>query len=357
MANSVITLKHIAAEAGTTIATVSMALRGSPKISPARRAAILEIAGRLGYRRNAHVSALMRHIRQSRDDLPNKAAIALVLAHSLRDARKRYVFLERRFRGMEARIEERGYRPDYFWYNDPEVTHVQLQKILTARGIRGVVLAFFGEYESVIETDWANFAVATHSDVPLRPGAIHSDPVPRTAIHRVVEDYFANTVTAMTHLWQDGCRRIGLAHQCHQGRSARFRILAAYHEFLFQAMGAREKIPTVHIPKAEGWTEQAFMKWFRREKLDAVLTFDFGDVPLWLRAAGINIPEDVSLAVLNRCPSAPEFSGVDPEPERLGETLVDLVIEQLENNEVGLPKTPKMLTIPGLWVKGSTTRR
>ena len=78
-----------------------------------------------------------------------------------------------------------------------------------------------------------------------------------------------------------------------------------------------------------------------------MLTFDWGDIPGWLRASGVRVPEDVSLAVLNYCPSGPEFSGIDPEPERLGETLVDLVIDQLENNEIGPPKNPKLLTIPG----------
>ena len=98
------------------------------------------------------------------------------------------------------------------------------------------------------------------------------------------------------------------------------------------------------------------MAWFRREKPDAILTFDWGSIPRWLAKAGVRVPEDVSIAVLNRCPSAPEYSGIDPEPERLGATSVDLVIEQLENNEIGLPQNPKILTIPGRGVEGRTTR-
>ncbi|AHF90106.1 LacI family transcriptional regulator [Opitutaceae bacterium TAV5] len=340
-----ITLKHIAAEAGATIATVSMALRGSPLISVARRVEINEIARRLGYQRNAHVSTLMKHIRQGGGRMPRKAAIAFLMAHPSRNARKEFVFVDRRFRGMEVRLAERGYRPDFFWYNDPDMPPERLEKIWSARGIRGAVLALFREFEPAIELDWEKFAVATQSDFSLGP-----------PIHRVMEDYFTNTVTAMRHLRQSGCRRIGLAYSCVNARSARFHIAAAYHESIAQVQGSFDNIPSIHIPDTpEGWTEQAFMAWFRREKPDAVLTFNWY-VRDWLLAAGKRIPEDVSIAVLNRCPSSPEFSGIDPQPELLGETSVDLVIEQLENNECGLPKNPKVLTIPGRWVQGTTTR-
>lgn len=342
-----VTLKHIAAEAGATIATVSLALRGSPDISAARRDDIRAIAERLGYRRNAHVSTLMRHIRQGKRHLPRSPTIALLLAHPQSDARKRFVLIEQWFNGMEKRVKERGYRPDFFWYNEPGMTPARLHRIFEARGIRGVALVLCREFEpNVVELDWDRFAVASQK------GSVSG---PR--IHRVGEDYFANTVTAMTQLWRSGCRRIGLAHRNWHARSGQFQITAAYHEFLIRRCGSFAEIPALFIPgEADGWTEATFLEWFRRERPDAILTFDWGDIPGWLRMAGLRIPEDVSVAVLNRCPSAPEFSGIDPEPEQLGAALVDLVVEQLENNEYGLPRRPKLDIISGKWSEGRTTR-
>jgi DNA-binding LacI/PurR family transcriptional regulator len=339
------TLKDIARAAGTTIATVSLALRGAPNISAARKREILGIAESLGYRRNAHVSTLMRHIRQGRRTLPRQITIALVLAHPQRDARKRHVFIERRFQGMEARLAERGYRAQTFWYNDPECTPERLERILEARGIRGLVLSLFREYETGIRLTWDKFAVATQSDF------IHGP-----LIHRIKEDYFGNVIQAMTHLWRSGCRRIGLAHNRQHARSARFESTAAYHEFMSRACGTFRDMPSVCIPVgALQWSERFFMDWFRREKPDAVITFDW-TIPEWLRSAGFRVPNDVSIAVLNRCPSAPQMSGVDPLPERLGAISVDLVVEQIESNEIGLPVIPRMITIPGRWEPGMTTR-
>lgn len=339
------TLKHIAEAAGTTVATVSMALRDAPRISVARKAQIKAIAERLGYRRNAHVSTLMRHIRQGRKTQPRQSTIALVFAHPQRDARKRHVFVERRFQGMETRLAERGYRAQTFWYNDPECPPERLGRIMEARGIRGLVLSLFHEYETGIRLAWDKFAVATQSDFTQGP-----------LIHRIKEDYFGNVIQAMTHLWKSGCRRIGLAHNHQHARSARFESGAAYHEFMSRARGTFARMPSVCIPDGgRQWGERFFMDWFRREKPDSVVTFDW-TIPEWLRSAGYRVPDDVSVAVLNRCPSAPEMSGVDPLPERLGAISVDLVVEQIESNEMGLPVMPRIITIPGRWESGKTTK-
>ncbi|EIQ02105.1 transcriptional regulator [Opitutaceae bacterium TAV1] len=355
------TLRQIADKAGTTVATVSRALRGALDISAARKQEIREIAAQLGYRRNPHVSTLMRHIRQGRRDLPHKATIALLFSHALPlppvRARREIVFVNRRFNGIEARLAERGYQAETFWLNDPDCQPAQLNRILRARGIRGVCLLLFSQPAITIDLDWKNFALATQSDFLGGP-----------SLHRVAEDYFANTLLAMTRLWESGCRRIALAYTARHIPSARFRITAAWRRFLelggdilaidhpTSSPAAKSREIPIWTSSDEAWNERAFMAWFRRERPDAILTFDYGDMPRWLVRAGVRIPEDVSIAVLNRCPSAPEFSGVDPEPERLGAMSVDLVIEQLENNETGLPANPKILTIPGRWVTGQTTR-
>lgn len=54
------TMDDVAARAGVSRASVSLALRHSPKISPARRAEIQRVAAELGYRPNANASRLAR---------------------------------------------------------------------------------------------------------------------------------------------------------------------------------------------------------------------------------------------------------------------------------------------------------
>jgi DNA-binding LacI/PurR family transcriptional regulator len=53
-------MDDVAARAGVSRAAVSLALRNSPKVSPARRAQILQVAADLGYRPNINASRLAR---------------------------------------------------------------------------------------------------------------------------------------------------------------------------------------------------------------------------------------------------------------------------------------------------------
>jgi len=48
-------------------------------------------------------------------------------------------------------------------------------------------------------------------------------------------------------------------------------------------------------------------------------------------------------------------TGVDQQSEQVGGAAVDLVVNQINNNESGIPMAPKAVLLPGVWVGGSTT--
>lgn len=334
-------LKDIANRVGCSVSAVSLALRGSAEVSVQRAEQIRRVAKELGYQRNTYLSSQMRRVRRC-SHLPQNLTVALLLVHPQRNAHKDIVLVNRRLKGMEARAKERGYVPAFFWYNDPDCSPGRLNKILHARGIRGVALSLFEEGGGVARLDWDRFAVSKQDD--------YRQP----AIHCVTEDYFANTLTALGELWRRGYRRISVVYPAWHAPNAYARIVAAYL-FFTHAMQSHG-IEPIEVFISARWTRDAFMQWFHREKPDALLTFSWGDIPGWLEQAGITVGEEVGVAALNRCPSAPEISGIDPEPERLGAISVDLVLDQIENNEYGLPKNPKVITVASPWLEGTSTR-
>ena len=60
------------------------------------------------------------------------------------------------------------------------------------------------------------------------------------------------------------------------------------------------------------------------------------------------------LAHLDLTAELPGCSGIDQNNERVGAAGVDLVVEQLQSNDFGLPENPKTVLIEGRWVPGTT---
>lgn len=92
------TMKTIAQEAGTTAATVSMALRNHPRIGSATKARIHKIAKRLGYTPDAKLVEFMSYLRSS-EAKEKHSAIAFLSAYPQRDAIHRNLPLRAFFEG------------------------------------------------------------------------------------------------------------------------------------------------------------------------------------------------------------------------------------------------------------------
>ena len=68
----------------------------------------------------------------------------------------------------------------------------------------------------------------------------------------------------------------------------------------------------------------------------------------------IRVPEDVSLIHLAWDPQLKGWAGVDRQNEMIGARALDLVVEQLNANERGIPEFPKMVLVGDRWVDGRT---
>lgn len=335
-----VTLKRIAEVAGVSVATVSMALRNNRRISQRRRDQILKVATELGWTQNAQVSALMRHVRRAQK-VSERETLALVMAHPKKDARHSYEFIDRIFNGIEHRAHELGYRTKTFWYNDPEMPPARLCNILESRGMRGVALLPFRQFD-IIEFDWDSFCVA-------RIGGMLNHP----PVHHVVDDHFNNMLLALSHLWASGYRRISLSWPSHMVQGAYFMMTSAYEKFMrdFSSKAVGKTQNFIH----PDWSKETFLHWVKTYRPEAVVTYRW-DIYEWLSEAGYNVPDEIGIALLNYSPSQTRLAGVDSLPECMGAIAIDLLVEQLENNVTGLPLHPKIITTPGIWSDGGSVR-
>src|SRR5262245_11457734 len=194
------TLKGIAARAGVSAMTVSLALRNHPKIPASTRERIQTIARELGYRPNPMVHALMAEVR-ARRPMRSATTLAFVTAFPTRDGWRRgsYIYVEYHAGAVE-RARQLGYAIEEVWAKEPGMTGRRLTQVLETRSIRGLLIAPLPQSRGHLSLDWSKFAAATFGSSLYKP-----------ELHRATVDHFGAITMALRKLRKLGYRRIGMA--------------------------------------------------------------------------------------------------------------------------------------------------
>ncbi|MDR1279407.1 MAG: LacI family transcriptional regulator [Opitutaceae bacterium] len=331
-----ITMAAVAARAGVSRMTVSRVFRDDPSIPPATRERIRRVATTLGYRPDPQISQFMARVRVSHR--VGAETIAWLTTWPAADAWRKNSASLAFYEGACARAAEFGYKIEPFWLGEPGMTGRRMSDILRARGIRGVLVGPLHEVGYRIDLQWEHFAAATCGGYSLvEPG-----------LHRACCHYLHAVKTAFGALGRLGYERIGVAF----GDEVNDRLAG---EWLAQAYLEQSRLPgTRRVPPliAARWAEggSRFMKWFCRYRPDAVLSFE--QVPGWLAANGVRIPDDCGFALIDIPMKGVAY--VDEQRGAVGAAALDLVIEQLNVNRLGPPATPKIVLVECKWVDGPT---
>lgn len=134
-----VTMSDIAKAAAVSKNTVSLALKSDPQIPESTRTRIQKIANKLGYQLNPTVAHLMAELRSNTSATP-KASLAIINANQNKNAFTEHPTIPCYVDGCRRRAAQLGYGLDTFWLNDPELNGERLNRILKARGIRGIII-------------------------------------------------------------------------------------------------------------------------------------------------------------------------------------------------------------------------
>ena len=105
----------------------------------------------------------------------------------------------------------------------------------------------------------------------------------------------------------------------------------------------------------DAFTEEEFVRWFRRYKPDVVLGHNTAAIE-WMESCGAEVPGTHGFVSLNVMMKSRPCAGLDLQPRTLGARATELLIAQLQRNETGIPEWPSTTTIPASWVDGPTVR-
>lgn len=328
----------IAESVGLDKSTVSLALRGDPRIRPSTRQRVLAAAERLGYRPDPHLSQLMGYLRATNETIHGECVAYLKLYPQGLEGLDQTPFFKAFETGAKSEMEILGYRLEVFQLCEYRGNVKRLSDVLVNRGIRGLIVSPPVGITELDEFDWSSFTAITMG-YRLRS--------PRLC--RVVCDQVATIRTVLEKLSARGYTRPLLTHR--RGRdlhvNMRWSIAFEGYAHLFPSF---ERM-FIYSGKAD----EAFVEYVRKHEIDSVigLSYDFAQA---LETAGVSFPDDMGFALLDKYDGPDGVSSVDQQPYLLGQMAARQLSGFLDRNEMGLFDHPFTSAISPSWCEGNTLR-
>jgi LacI family transcriptional regulator len=322
-----ITIREIAAKAGVSKSTVSLALRRDPACSAKTVERIHRLANKMGYRPNPLVTANMANMRLGEGRKNIQSILAYFYDHS-----RGLPYKLKSFIGASERARELGFELEAFPYNDPEFSSKRLLKILRHRNVQGILIGESRTPIYHIEFNWAQFAVAAIGYTLQSP---HVD--------RVGFDHTENMAWIFQDLNNRKYKRVGLALRSDFDDRTSHLPTASYLSYRFEEHRAD---PLPLYVERENWNETSFFNWYDRNKPDCIIT-QGNEIGTWLASRKIRIPHDVGVFSIwgEAEEQVEDYSHFNVSLELLSKTAINVISDQLNSNSRGVPQQRRSILI------------
>ncbi len=334
---SSLSMVDIARLAGVSRMTVSLALRNHPSISESRRKQIQALAKKHHYVVDPDLSSLAKSIRaRSQKDPPILAALRFYEPDTS-GAFAPYVV---QFNEILVReVQRRGYQLHEFHVYREKMTPKTLQRILTARGLKGLI----------VEAHHPDDAFATKFDFSTFSCACPSVDQASQALPSAGSNHYQGTLLALEEIWKKGYRKPALMIYTKDYLQNWHWREGAYHFFRYQKQ--TKLLPPLILSE---WSDQQISRWLKKYRPDVLLS-PFSHTPELLKKIGISVPGDMGFVALQLLkPEQSAIAGIDERVDVQLGALVDLVIDQINRNVYGRQTDPTRIFISGKWVDGAT---
>ena len=334
-----VTLDDVARAVGVHLSTVSLALRGSPKIAAATARRIRAAAERLGYRQDPVNFALSR--RRLGAQMAKPRLIFLTNRDSWEDFH-RVAHMPRFLAAAQNEAERCGYVCEAKLVRDCARDPAAMAGEFDRSGVQGIILAAFMPYLPSIELPWRRYGIVKIDTAFMAPEAAQVSYDQR----QIVE-------AACQRLHALGYRRLGLAIGHADEQSSRQLFGIAYT--LKQHLLGLPVIPPLHFMPHESYRQSTdrLAKWVRRHRIEAVMS-NWTHLDRLLAAAGFRVPDDVACAGL--CLHDPDsfLAGSVMSHETVGRRAVEMLALQIRSRRLGPQPHPPTVYIAGSWHDGAS---
>lgn len=334
-----LTMKDIARELGISVATVSRALKDSPRISPERRAAIQQYAREHYFTPNVLAESL-RHSRVQ----PVKLIGVIVPEFT-------HFYFSSILAGIEEEASSRGYRIMVAQSNEQYEREVRICQSFYENKVCGIIVS-----QAKDTKRYDHFERLMDAGVPL---VFYDRICTGVNASRVVVDDYMGAYNAVSHLIETGCTRIAFYGSAPTLEISKNRFNGYKDALLKNGLHYDESLTRICDNRAD-----AEMITPELLKTDAPPNGFFAvndDTAIGIlytaKRMGFRVPEDVSICGFTNGQRAiacdPMLTTVEQRGVKVGEEAADILIDQVEGR-IPRDKTERRIVRTRLVVRGTT---
>ena len=245
------------------------------------------------------------------------------------------------WRGAQAAAATLGYRLEEFVL-ERGMNGARLQRILSTRNVRGVLLPPHASGFSLPDFDWSLFSV-------VRFGVSVKEP----RAHVITSDQMNCAMLAFTKVREHGYRRIGFVSSRVFDRNTGGNFRAGYLAIQDAVLPVAEHLEPIILEETDArLDERALRPWLRRWRPDAVIATD-PRVHAMLSDLGLEVPRDLAAATTSMLDGNFD-AGVDQNSHEIGEVAMRTLAGLIHQNERGVPQYCRRILVEGRWVDGAS---
>jgi DNA-binding LacI/PurR family transcriptional regulator len=335
-----VSMRDIATEAGVSVMAVSLALRGSSRVSEATRKRIQAIAEEKGFAPDPALRALVAY-RAGKQFQGFSGVVAYINNTCYPSAVKVLENHGKFFSGAVKGGKSLGYKVEEFWLKEPGLTPKRAASILQSRGIQGLILGPPETAGTIMEFEWAPFSVVSFG---------FSLKSPR--FNTVANETFNSMLLCMQELGKLGYCRPGLIILEDQDNRTQHRYSGAYHVGWEYLSGRSETLPILRSSKLN---REEFNEWFKTCRPDVVIG-PCRQALQFMMDLGVNVPDEVGFVSPFGTLDVQDCAHADARTFDVGRAAISLVSSMIDQNDRGIPDLPRTVNINPVWVPNSTVR-
>ena len=334
-----LTMKDIARELGISVATVSRALKDSPRISPERRAAIQQYAREHDFTPNVLAESL-RHSRVQ----PIKLIGVIIPEFT-------HFYFSSVLAGIEEEASSRGYRIMVAQSNEQYEREVRICQSFYENKVCGVIVS-----QAKDTKRYDHFERLMDAGVPL---VFYDRICTGVNASRVVVDDYMGAFNAVSHLIETGCTRIAFYGSAPTLEISKNRFNGYKDALLKHGLHYDESLTRIcdNRADAEAVTPELLENDTPPNGFFAVNDDTAIGILYTAKRMGFRVPEDISICGFTNGQRAvacdPMLTTVEQRGMKVGEEAADILIDQVEGI-IPRDKAERRIVRTRLVVRGTT---